>query len=406
MMPAGSGSRRGEMLGLERELLAHAEVLARRADHGVAERRQRSVLSQNRLSEEQERAFDHVTGAGGPQGPGRGRGVGQEHGALGDAGGLGGGRVGGQGAALSGIAAENLQVASGIQARTLASYELAWSGVAIPSRRGTFWSSMRPAWSARGSSRGFSRWRRRRMPRWCWSGTPSSCRRSRRGRRFEGSRLQHGVAELTKVRRQREEWQREATAALATARTPRRLRLREEGGDRRGGGAEQARSALLARWARDAKEEPKASQLVLAYTRDDVHELNNAVRALREQTAEARAVPGDRDRARQAGVCVHDRIRFGRNKKTLGVKNGSLGTVERIEDGVLQVKLEGPATRGWRSIPSSTSISITAMRRPCTRRKVRRSIGPMCSRPRIRSTRDVRGALPAPGDSDGVLCAG
>ncbi len=40
---------------------------------------------------------------------------------------------------------------------------------------------------------------------------------------------------------------------------------------------------------------------------------------------------------------MHDRIRFGRNEKTLGVKNGSLGTVERIEDGVLQVKLDGPS---------------------------------------------------------------
>jgi len=35
--------------------------------------------------------------------------------------------------------------------------------------------------------------------------------------------------------------------------------------------------------ARDAKAEHKASQLVLAYTRNDVHELNAAIRTLREQ---------------------------------------------------------------------------------------------------------------------------
>jgi hypothetical protein len=40
---------------------------------------------------------------------------------------------------------------------------------------------------------------------------------------------------------------------------------------------------------------------------------------------------------------VNDRIRFGRNERDLGVKNGSLGTVERIEQGVLQIKLDGPA---------------------------------------------------------------
>jgi hypothetical protein len=32
-----------------------------------------------------------------------------------------------------------------------------------------------------------------------------------------------------------------------------------------------------------------------------------------------------------------------RNEKTLGVKNGSLGTIERIEGGVIQVKLDGPS---------------------------------------------------------------
>jgi hypothetical protein len=36
------------------------------------------------------------------------------------------------------------------------------------------------------------------------------------------------------------------------------------------------------------------------------------------------------------------------NEKTLGVKNGSLGTVERLEHGVLQIKLDGEA--GTRSM--------------------------------------------------------
>jgi hypothetical protein len=53
-----------EMLGLERGLLADAEALAGREGHGVAGHRQRSVLSQNRLSDEQRQAFEHVTGAG------------------------------------------------------------------------------------------------------------------------------------------------------------------------------------------------------------------------------------------------------------------------------------------------------------------------------------------------------
>jgi hypothetical protein len=42
---------------------------------------------------------------------------------------------------------------------------------------------------------------------------------------------------------------------------------------------------------------------------------------------------------------VNDRIRFLRNERDLGVKNGSLGLVEGIESGVLSVKLDGTHTR-------------------------------------------------------------
>jgi len=53
-----------EMLKLERGLLVDAEQLAGRGGHGVAAHRQRSVLSQHTLSDEQREAFEHVTGPG------------------------------------------------------------------------------------------------------------------------------------------------------------------------------------------------------------------------------------------------------------------------------------------------------------------------------------------------------
>jgi hypothetical protein len=40
-------------------------------------------------------------------------------------------------------------------------------------------------------------------------------------------------------------------------------------------------------------------------------------------------------------MAAGERIMFLKNDKTLGVKNGSIGTLERIEDGVLQVRLDG-----------------------------------------------------------------
>lgn len=332
-----------EMLGVERELLAHAEALARRVDHGVAEHRQRSVLSQNRLSDEQSLAFDHVTGPGdlkslvGVAGSGKSTALSAMREAW-EAEGL---TV--RGAALSGIAAENLQVASGIQARTLASYELAWSGGRDPlTHKDVLVIDEAGMVGTRQLARVLEV-AQRSQAKVVLVGDPEQLQAIEAGAPFRGIAAQHGVAELTEVRRQREGWQREATAALATARTPEALNAYEKQGaivavEER----EQARSALLARWARDAKREPKSSQLVLAYTRDDVHELNKAVRALREQTGKLGRSQEIATELGKREFAAHDRIRFGRNEKTLGVKNGSLGTVERVEDGVLQVKLDGP----------------------------------------------------------------
>ena len=41
-----------------------------------------------------------------------------------------------------------------------------------------------------------------------------------------------------------------------------------------------------------------------------------------------------------------DRVLFLRNERSLGVKNGTLGTVERVEGQQLQVRLDGPGHGG------------------------------------------------------------
>ncbi len=333
-----------EMLGLERGLLAEAEALAGREGHGVAAHRQRSVLSQHRLSDEQRQAFEHVTGPGdlkalvGVAGSGKSTALSAMREAW-EAEGL---AV--KGAALAGIAAENLQVAAGIQSRTLASYELAWSGSRDPlTSKDVLVIDEAGMIGTRQLARVLEV-AQQAHAKVVLVGDPEQLQAIEAGAPFRGIAAQHGVAELTQVRRQRHEWQRAATGDLAVGRTRQALAAYEEKGaivavEERA----QARSALLARWARDAKLEPKASQLVLAYTRDDVRELNTAVRALREQTGQLRKGQEIATEEGKKEFAVHDRIRFGRNEKTLGVKNGSLGTVERIEGGVLQVKLDGPS---------------------------------------------------------------
>jgi hypothetical protein len=104
---------------------------------------------------------------------------------------------------------------------------------------------------------------------------------------------------------------------------------------------ENARTGMLARWAKDGQTDPKANRLMLAYTRDDVHELNKLARTLRQQQGQLGA---SEEVATERGVrqfAVNDRLYFLRNEKSLGVKNGTLGTIEAIQGGVLQVKLDG-----------------------------------------------------------------
>ena len=95
-------------------------------------------------------------------------------------------------------------------------------------------------------------------------------------------------------------------------------------------GLDAAKAAMIAGWDAARRETPQAMQIMLAYRRDDVRDLNARARAVRQAAGELGAdfrvatERGPRDFA--AG----DRVYFLRNERSLGVKNGTLGTVERI----------------------------------------------------------------------------
>lgn len=106
---------------------------------------------------------------------------------------------------------------------------------------------------------------------------------------------------------------------------------------------EEAKDQLLKEWAEhQAEHKPKhQTSLMMAYTNRDVGELNQGARQYRKIHGELRG-PGytfmteKGERTFSAG----DRIIFLRNEHSLGVRNGSLGTVESISKGVLAVKLD------------------------------------------------------------------
>ncbi len=172
--------------------------------------------------------------------------------------------------------------------------------------------------------------------------TPSNCRRLRRGRPSAGSPAVVGATELIEVRRQQEPWQREATQALATGRTAEALTAYEEAGQISAAQTRAAaRAALLQAWRQDAERNPSESRLILAYTRDDVRLLNEAARDFRAQAGELGQAEIVVTARGERNFATGDRLYFLKNERSLGVKNGSLGTLESVRSGALEIRLDG-----------------------------------------------------------------
>ncbi len=336
-----------EMIAVERALLDRAERRVKQRGHAVSRAHQEQALVQRReLSVEQREAFTHVTRSGdlavvvGVSGAGKSTMLERAREAW-EAEGY---TV--KGAALSGIAAENLEVSSRIESRTLASWAHSWSkgrdhlttkDVLVIDEAGLIGTRQLASVLEKAEQA---------QAKVILVGDPEQLQAIEAGAAFRGIAAQIGAAELSQVRRQREGWQKEATQALATGHTVEALAAYErEQAIEVSPTRASAREALLSAWYRDGEHHPGESRLILAYTRDDVHALNQAVRELRQQAGELgpgeviTTARGEREFA--AG----DRLYFLKNERGLGVKNGSLGTLESQRDGVLQIRLDGEDRR-------------------------------------------------------------
>lgn len=251
-----------------------------------------------------------------------------------------------RGAALSGIAAESLEGSSGISSTTIASLEHAWGqgrevltsrDVLVVDEAGMIGSRQMDRVLTAAESAG---------AKVVLVGDAEQLQAIEAGAAFRALTERHGAAEITEIRRQHEAWQRDATRELATGRTGAAL-------DRYEAAAmvhshetrEAARSALVEGWEAVRQARPEASQVMLAHTRKDVAELNQLARGRMRQ---AGALAADQAVQTERGERVFapgDRVMFLRNERGLGVKNGTLGTLEKIEGGGLTVRLDGADRR-------------------------------------------------------------
>jgi Ti-type conjugative transfer relaxase TraA len=246
-----------------------------------------------------------------------------------------------RGAALSGIAAEGLQNGSGIASRTIASMEHGWSqgrdlltsrDVLVIDEAGMVGTRQMERVLSHAADAG---------AKVVLVGDPQQLQAIEAGAAFRAIHERHGGVEITEVRRQHEGWQQDATRQLATGRTGEAIRAYADHGMVHAAETrEQARSELVERWDRERIAAPDQSRIILTHTNDEVRELNEAARdRMRAAGALGDDVLVKAERGNRM-FASGDRIMFLRNERSLEVKNGTLGTVEQVNQQGLTVRTD------------------------------------------------------------------
>lgn len=246
------------------------------------------------------------------------------------------------GAALSGKAAEGLEDASGISSRTLASYETSWKNGFNRLQAGDVLVIDEAGMVGSRQLLRFITQARLQGAKLVLIGDPEQLQPINSGTPFKDILAQSDKVELTEVRRQKEDWQRRATRDFARNRTDAALKAyADHGAVEQHNTKTDAITALIQDYMVDVElRGASASRIALAYRRKDVHALNQAIRKARQSggdlTDETLFKTSYGPRAFAAG----DRIIFTKNNTDLGVKNGTLGTVEALDKSTLTVRLD------------------------------------------------------------------
>ncbi|CAG1008312.1 Mobilization protein A [Rhizobiaceae bacterium] len=373
-----------EMVEIESGMVESAQRMHQARNHGVDRRHvERAIEAQDaaiqrgagdasaRLSDEQRAAIEHVTGREriaavvGFAGAGKSTMLA----AAREAWEAEGYQV--HGAALSGKAAEGLEESSGIRSRTLASWSRGWenphSGDRYALGRGDVFVIDEAGMVGSRQLARFVGEAEARGAKIVLVGDHEQLQAIGAGAPFRAITEEIGHAELSEIRRQRVDWQREASVAFATHRTAEGLAAYREHGDIRfSESREDARGEIVRDYLADRDERPEGTRVAMAHRRADVRAINDAIRAeLQDRGVLARSelarvseadslAPGDVDHERKApgraltfqtnagkrDFATGDRIVFLENSRDLDVKNGMLGTVENVEPGILHVRLD------------------------------------------------------------------
>lgn len=333
-----------EMIETERGMVECAERLARAGRHGVSGPITNAAIDgAGTLSAEQQNAVRHVLKPGslavviGDAGTGKSFSMKVAREAWQAQG------FNVRGAALAGKAADELQAGSGIESRTLASLEFAWKNgkdkltsrdVLVIDEAGMIGSRQLGRVLKAAEQAG---------AKVVLLGDDKQLAAIEAGAAFRAVVQHVGAAEITEVRRQKHAWMREAGQQLARGSVADGLAAYAERGHVQiHGSREAARDALAAAYVAD---QGTGSQIILAHSNADVQALNEAVREARKERGELAGIARFMTERGGREFAQGDRLVFLRNDRELDVKNGTLGTVERAENGRLAVRLDSGEMR-------------------------------------------------------------
>jgi Ti-type conjugative transfer relaxase TraA len=350
-----------EMLAVESRMAERAQEMAGTRTHGVGEGKRDEALGRHSyLSAEQreavrfitsERSIEALTGFAGA-------GKSAAIAAARDAWQAEGYRV--LGGALSGIAAENLQRESGIESRTLASWEKAWRegrerlnqcDVLVLDEAGMVGSRQLERIVSQAADLG---------AKVVLVGDDEQLQPIEAGAAFRAIAERVGYQELSGIRRQQEFWQRQASIDFARGAPDRAFnRYQAHGAIHFAEDRKQAKEDLIKGWAKyRATHGAEKATLILAHTRADVRELNLQARTILKERGElgqdvkvevARELSADDGSISiergERYIAAGERVMFLKNDRELGVKNGSLGTVSEVSKDSMRVVLDGAERR-------------------------------------------------------------
>jgi Ti-type conjugative transfer relaxase TraA len=167
-----------------------------------------------------------------------------------------------------------------------------------------------------------------------------------RGGMFTELRERHGAAELADVTRQRDADHKAAAEMLSRGEFAEGVAALDKlGCITRENHQTESRAALVAQWTKDTAAETDKSRFVFAYTNADVQQLNAELRAVRKERGELGDDHELKTKDGKAMFAEGDRLTFTTTDKKQGIINGAMGTIERIEEQFITLKMDGKSGR-------------------------------------------------------------